>query len=292
MTDNVQARDASGAALFFRTNEISTDLHVPVHRLDDLSSTGPAALSLINVDLLTGDVNGWFNVSAFASAVIQIVASAGISAGAIIFEQTNDPSSTVGTPIEADEIGVLTSNPAVAAVTISASTRRMWALSIGALYIRVRISTAFVGGTVQAFSHFSSVVFASPVINVQQAVASSLSTTMTPVAAAAHTLVAAASTNLTSVKTSAGQIYALTLTNMSGGIRYLKLYNKASAPVSASDVPVFTIPIAATSMLVLEFGTLGLRFTTGIAYAMTAGLADTDATALSAGDLKLMLSYL
>ena len=34
MADNIQVRDATGAVNTFRTNDIGTNLHVPVHRLD------------------------------------------------------------------------------------------------------------------------------------------------------------------------------------------------------------------------------------------------------------------
>lgn len=179
MADNIQVRDALGTANTFRTTDLGSNLHVPHHRLDTLTLTGPAAQSVLNTDLLTGDVNGWYDTQEFGAATIQIVASAGITAGAIIFEQTNDNSSTTGVALEADELGVINTNPIVAAATIAASTRRMWAVTTSARYIRVRISTAFAGGTVQAFAQFTTQPYSSPVLNVQQATAASLAVTAT-----------------------------------------------------------------------------------------------------------------
>lgn len=178
MADNIQVRDASGVVNTFRTNDIGTNLHVPVHRLDGLNVTGSAA-SAVNTDLLSGTVNGWYDASVFFSGTVQIVASAGITAGAIIFEQTNDNTSTTGIALAAQEVSVVNSNPIVAAVTIAASTRRAWQIPITMKYIRVRISTAFAGGTVQAYATFSQQPYAYPALNVQQATAASLLTTAT-----------------------------------------------------------------------------------------------------------------
>lgn len=106
-----------------------------------------------------------------------------------------------------------------------------------------------------------------------------------------HTLTAAATTNATSVKTAAGTLYGLTIDNVSALTRYLKLYNKASAPTVGTDVPVLTIPLAATSAQEINFGTLGMRFTTGIAYAITGAIAVTDTTVIAAGDCHLTMNY-
>lgn len=176
MADNIQVRDALGVVNTFRTNDLGSNLHVPVHRLDGLNVTGPASQSAVNTDLLTGTVNGWYDASVFFSGTVQIVASAGITAGAIIFEQTNDNSSTTGIALAAQEVSVVNSNPIVAAVTIAASTRRAWQIPITMKYIRVRISTAFTGGTVQAYATFSQQPYAYPALNVQQATPGSLNT--------------------------------------------------------------------------------------------------------------------
>lgn len=295
MTDNITVKDALGTNKVMRTTDTTgSDLHVPIHRLDGLTITGPAAQSVLNTDLLGGVVNGWVDVSAWASGAIQIIAGAGITAGAIIFEQTNDSSSTTGIPLEAKELGVINANPVIAAVTIAASTRRSWAIAVTCRYIRVRISTAFSGGTVQAIAQMSSVPFALPVMNVQQATAASLAVaaTSTPANATGHFLSSAASTNATSVKTSAGSIYGLQLTNLSASVAFVKLYRKSSAPVVGTDVPDFVIRIGANSHISVDCGQLGIRMTSGIAYAITGGSADTDTTAVAAGDVRVSMHYI
>lgn len=178
MADNIQVRDAVGTAKNMRTSDVS-GVHVPHHRIADGTNVTGAAASAANTDLLTGTVNGWYDAGIFFSGSIQIIGSAGITAGSVIFEQTNDSSSTTGIALPAFEASVLNSNPIVAATTISANTRRMWLIPITAKYIRVRIVTAFTGGTVQALANFSQQPFANPVLNVQQASAANLNVTAT-----------------------------------------------------------------------------------------------------------------
>lgn len=293
MADNISIRDGNGTVLTMRTTDTTgADLHVPVHRLDTLPISGVAGLSVVNTDLLTNVVNGWYDVTAFVSGTIQIIGSAGISAGAITFEQTNDNTNTTGISLEARELGVINANPTIAAITIAASTRRIWQVAAVCKYVRARISTAFVAGTVQAISQFTQQPYATPVQNLQQAVAANLLTTATPVTPSTHTLQALATVNATSVKATAGNIISLALSNLSAGIKYFKVYAKASAPTVGTDIPIMTIPIAAGAFLALEFGFTGMRVLTGIAYAITGAAADTDTTALAVGDVKVQLTYL
>jgi hypothetical protein len=153
----------------------------------DVVLVGPASLSALNADLLTGTVNGWYDARSFQSASVQVIASAGITAGAFIFEQTNDPVlAPAGVPLRAYESALINSNPIVAAVTIAANTNRIWTVPLNARYFRVRISTAFTGGTVSVSAVLSERPASYPVVNVQQAVASNLLTTATSTGPVAH----------------------------------------------------------------------------------------------------------
>lgn len=152
----------------------------PITQANDTTVSGPAALSAINIDLLTGTVNGWYDAGAFQSGSIQVIATAGISAGAIIFEQTNDTVvAAAGVPLRAYEASLINANPNVAAITIAASTARIFTIPINARFVRVRISTAFTGGTVRAVASFSQRAASFPVLNIQQAVAANLLMTAT-----------------------------------------------------------------------------------------------------------------
>lgn len=114
--------------------------------------------------------------------------------------------------------------------------------------------------------------------------------TQTPSMAVASS---AASTNLTTVKASAGRVFQITVANYGASAAHLKIYNKASNPVLASDVPrmTYTLP-ATTGLLNLQFGALGEQFGLGIALAITRNLADNDATAIGANEVRYSMSFL
>jgi hypothetical protein len=100
--------------------------------------------------------------------------------------------------------------------------------------------------------------------------------------------VSTADTNLVSLKATPGRLYSLVAQNTGAAVRFLKLYNKASAPVLATDVPVFTIPIPISANPVqLVPHCIGVYFPLGIAYAITGAAADTDATVIAAGEVFL-----
>lgn len=102
---------------------------------------------------------------------------------------------------------------------------------------------------------------------------------------------AAASTNATSAKATAGTLYSAKGYNAAASARYLKFYNKASAPTVGTDTPVLTIYLPATTAFALDWPN-GRLFATGIAYALTTGSADADTGALTAGDvLALNIEY-
>jgi hypothetical protein len=109
-----------------------------------------------------------------------------------------------------------------------------------------------------------------------------------------RSLLSAASTNATSVKASAGQVYALYAHNINAAVRYLKLYNKASAPTVGTDTPVLTLPIpgnTAGAGFVLDTGGMGIAFATGIALALTTGVADADTGAVAANEIVVTVLF-
>lgn len=107
-------------------------------------------------------------------------------------------------------------------------------------------------------------------------------------------VLSAASTNATSVKGSAGQVYTIYAHNINAAVRYLKLYNKATAPTVGTDTPVMTLPIpgnTAGAGFVLDTGGMGIVFGTGIALALTTGLADADTGAVAANEIVVNILY-
>lgn len=109
-----------------------------------------------------------------------------------------------------------------------------------------------------------------------------------------YKLISAASTNATSVKASAGTLYSITASNINAAARYLKIYNKASAPTVGTDTPVlvFLIPgNTAGAGTNIPIGLPGYEFTTGIAFALTTGAADSDTGAVAASEIIVNLGY-
>ena len=101
----------------------------------------------------------------------------------------------------------------------------------------------------------------------------------------------AATTNATSLKASAGNIGDIDVFNNASYAVYLKFYNKASAPAVGTDTPVWTVPVPAGAGFSRSFP-VGKSFATGIAYAVTKLQADTDTTAVAAGDLTGAIDWI
>jgi hypothetical protein len=101
----------------------------------------------------------------------------------------------------------------------------------------------------------------------------------------------AASTNAAFIKNSAGTVYNIFASNTNAAVRFVKFYNKASAPTVGTDVPVITIAIQPNATVHADMGTLGHRFATGIAIAITTGAADSDTGAVAANEIKVLTSY-
>lgn len=144
-------------------------------RLTDVEVTGPAGVTIGN-NALAAD-NTWTLASLYSSGSVQIIATAGISAGAVTFEQSNDGVNATLLPVKEESATAQTMH--TAAITIAASSARIFVFSTKAKYLRVRVSTAFVGGSIQAFGNMSVWPFTGVALNVQQGTAGNLNTTAT-----------------------------------------------------------------------------------------------------------------
>jgi hypothetical protein len=100
-------------------------------------------------------------------------------------------------------------------------------------------------------------------------------------------LSAAASVNATNVKNAAGKVYKITGENAAVAKRYLKLYDKATAPTVGTDAPIWTQALPASGPFTLDFP-VGLAFASGIGFGLTTGAADADTGALTAADIVNM----
>jgi len=96
----------------------------------------------------------------------------------------------------------------------------------------------------------------------------------------------AATTNATLVYAGSCRLYGGTLHNKSATANWLKLYDVAVAPTVGTTVPKMAIPMAVGAKVDLGGILEGLVFQNGLAYAITGAAADTDTTAVGAGDLR------
>lgn len=175
---------------------------------------------------------------------------------------------------------------------LSAAPAYAWECSTNSYsYFRIR-STAWTSGT-QVWTLVGAYTASepNPAMTVIGTVATSGSATTTPLTPTAHALSSAGNTNPTSVKSTAGTVYAICASNTNAAVRYLKVYNKASAPTVGTDVPILTLGIQPSVPLEFDFGPLGYRFSAGIAYALTTGATDADTAAVAAAEIKVTISY-
>jgi hypothetical protein len=93
-----------------------------------------------------------------------------------------------------------------------------------------------------------------------------------------------------SIKGSAGQVYGWFIANNAASARFVKFYNKASAPTVGTDTPVSTLEIPAGSAANVSFPQ-GIAFSLGIGIGATNLVADNDTTAPSSNDLVVNIFY-
>jgi len=104
--------------------------------------------------------------------------------------------------------------------------------------------------------------------------------------------VAAASNNAASIKGSAGQVYGWEIYNAAAAARYVKLYNKATAPAPATDNGLLRVVIGiAAGQRAFYNSENGIAFSSGIGIAAVTGITDTDNVSTAANDLVFNVEY-
>jgi hypothetical protein len=123
-----------------------------------------------------------------------------------------------------------------------------------------------------------------------------VTTAGTPLAPATPFILnSAAGTNGALILTGSSGLQAFFATNTGASVAFVKLYNKATAPTVGTDVPamVITVPAAVAGVpgsVEITPGFNGYRFALGLGIAITGLVADTDTTAVAAGQVKVILS--
>lgn len=93
------------------------------------------------------------------------------------------------------------------------------------------------------------------------------------------------------VKAAKGQVFDLHFSNQAVAPRYIKLYDKATAP-TASDTPLRTYAIPASTAVALAVTNAGIEFLEGISLRATTGIADNDTGAPAANDVVVNLGWM
>jgi len=266
-------------------------------RVTNYSSAGvegiqslPIQITVAPVSVVDNDIISSIDVAQYKFVSIQLT---GTWVGTVAFEGSNDNGTFYP---------ILSSDPSGGNATGESSTNVKRLIKIPTIYkfLRVRV-TAYTSGTVTgvAYGHRdenSSGLISSigPVTLVAET--TKVIGTVNINAGGAPTyqkFISGTGTNATAVTDSAAKLTILHIVNGSAGLRYFKLYNKASAPVVGSDTPLITIGIPATSTSSFVLPALvGIDFSVGISFAVTLGVADDDTTPFSVvGEVTAMIAY-
>ena len=246
----------------------------------DLALNGPAGMFQLNANALTGNasvldtvVNGSISYRSFT---VQINGNAGITAGAVTFQGSNDGTNWVSIPVY--DQAVITGTTIQGSITIAASTFRFFSGKCIFRYLKCAVTTAFTGSWIQCFIRLSTKDITVPVLSVGQPTAANLQTTATisgsptvligntanttPIldsvcpntsaTAALTSLNVNASGTLTALKGSVGNLYGFSIYNNTASVAFLEFWNVASGSVTLGTTPptnVYIIPASGSLTL-------------------------------------------
>ena len=120
-------------------------------------------------------------------------------------------------------------------------------------------------------------------------------TVLPPAPTTPYFLNSLATTNGSLIITGTSWVTFIYATNTWATPAFVKLYNKATAPTVGTDIPEMIIPVPAVVWSVpwvvnVNIGFIGARFALWLWIAITWGVADTDTTAVLAGQVKVKIS--
>ncbi len=265
-----------------------------------------AGAAILNLDLLTGSVNGWLDVSTYNSAILSITSGAGVSAGVIQFEETNDTSIVPGGTLCLGYNSATQNTNPLSSVTLAANQTASIAFPLRAKFFRCRVSTAVAGGTVQAAITLSQLSFRHATTAVTQATAASLNATIAAIpagtnaigdtgtqyrntatgAASSVSVISPATPTAATIKAAAGRVIGWQFQNSAATLRSVKVFGVA-APTLGTTAALFEIDIPAGGAVFMNFPG-GLAFGTAATYSVTSakGLTDNTSATLALGDVS------
>lgn len=100
----------------------------------------------------------------------------------------------------------------------------------------------------------------------------------------------AATNNAQRIQNKGTSLWALNCFNAGGAAAYVKLYDKADAPVVGTDTPALVLAVPTVGNARLDLGQ-AMQFRNGLGIGIVTGAADTDNTAVAANQIKVALVY-
>jgi len=130
----------------------------------DAMLTSPGSVAGLNQPLFLIDTMAGGPTS-YRSFGLEIIGSAGITAGAITISGSNSGQPNSWVPLPSYDVAPSTGLPIQGAITISASTFRFFIGKLPFRYLKVFVTTAFTGGTIQGFLRLSVIDVAPQIIS-------------------------------------------------------------------------------------------------------------------------------
>ena len=116
-----------------------------------------------------------------------------------------------------------------------------------------------------------------------------MSTNMPP--SLSYALNSAATTNANLIQAGTTRLNGFNLNNASAAAKFVRFYNKATAPVPGTDTPVLVVSVPASSTFNAA-PTEGYVFPLGLGISITGAAPVLDSTAVAAGDVQALVSYI
>lgn len=252
------------------------------------------------------------DVSNQRAGSVQVVSTG--TAGTFIFEQSNDNLNWIALPVFNGAL--VTGVPITAAITATASAI-IYSFPIRCRFLRLRIVSTITGGTIQAFSRFSSEPWTTAAQLVTSNTAANLAATVSGTVTANQGTMAALPAGANAVgdvgmqyranatgaagpisvlspvtpaaatiKATAGRLLGWQLQNSSAALRSVKVFN-ATVPTLGTTPAIFEIDIPAGGSVTFNMEG-GIAFATAMTYSVTSakGLTDNTATGLAVNDVS------
>lgn len=213
-----------------------------------------------------------------------------MAAGTFVFEGSVDSTNGIdgtwfGIQAVRSNANTIEVQAAALALVAGAGTLYAWEASVNATrWVRIRTTVAVTASAIATWSIVRGSYATEPIPAIQaHPVTGSGTFLVSPSTTVGYALVTAASTNAALIITGSKILTELTVANLTAAIIYVKLYNKATAPVPGTDIPLVTIPIPIGGFFEADFGSMGKRFALGLGIAVTGAAAATDTTAVAVG---------